>query len=102
MNNTAASLKDLVHTQSNSLLGNITAELDKSSDYSANTGILQKVLDNEKVVNDIARLKDYLEYYDNNNSGNFHEITMVLRLGLRIGAYYMIEDHKANQYEYYD
>ena len=40
MANTMTSIKDLINTQANSLLGNITAELDNSSNYSADPDIL--------------------------------------------------------------
>ena len=100
MANTMTSIKDLVNTQANSLLGNITAELDNSSIYSADPDILKKVMENRKVYDDIGRLEDYLKYYNCENVANFHEITMALRLGIRIGAYYMVEDQRINKYDY--
>ena len=102
MSNTNVRLSELVRTQANSLLGNITAELDNSYDYSADTDILNKVLEDKKVTDDLGRIEDYIKYYNCEDTANFHEITMVLRLGMRIGAYYMIEDSKRNEYVYFD
>ena len=102
MANTNISIKDLITTQSNSLMGNITAELDNSYNYSANTDILDKVMSNRKVMDDICRIEDYLKYYNYEDTANFHGITMAIRLGMRIGAYYMIEDHKNNEYLYFN
>lgn len=95
-----ANLTKLVKTQANSLLGNITAELDNSSNYSANSDILETVMNNTKVYDDIGRLEDYLKYYNCQDTANFHEITMAVRLGIRIGAYYMVEDQRINKYDY--
>lgn len=102
MSNTMASVNDIVKTQSNSLIGNVIAELENSSNYNADSDILETVFSNKKVQDDLKRLEDYLKYYNINDTANFHEITMALRLGLRIGACYMIEDHKRNKYEYFN
>lgn len=101
---TNTSIEELIKSQANSILGNISAELndDRSiKKYTADSDILQQVLSNDKIKREIKSLEDYLNYYNIDGRANFHEITMVIRLGIRLGALYEIEDHKRNNYEYF-
>ena len=100
MQNTNTKLEELAKTQANSLLGNITAEIEESDHYTADIDILNKVFSDKKVRREFDQIKDYLEYYNGDSRANFHEFTMIFRLGMRIGAYYEIEDHRKNEYVY--
>ena len=102
--NTFALIPELIKTQSDTMLGNIDAETEigTSHTYRAKPDILDKVLNDKAIKHDIQALEDYLKYYNNNSRANFNEITMALRLGVRIGAYYEIEDHRINEYVYTD
>ena len=78
--------------QANSLLGNISAECNNSSVYSADPNILGKVFNDAQIKKEIKSLE--------NEPINYIEFVKVLRLGMRIGAYYVIEDHYKHNYEY--
>lgn len=91
---TNSSISEHIRVQSSSLLGNIEANIDDTDHYSADNDILNKVLSDPKVISDIGSFEDYLKYYNGNSNANIHEFVMALRIGLRIGAYYEIENHK--------
>lgn len=78
--------------QANSLLGNISAECDNSILYNADPDILDKVFNDVQIKKEIKSLEN--EHID------YRGFIKVLRLGIRIGAYYEIEDHSKNNYEY--
>lgn len=101
MQNTNTKLEELAKTQANSLLGNIIAEMEASDHYTADIDILNKVFSDEKVRREFDQIKGYLTYYNGDSLANLHEFTMIFRLGIRIGAYYEIEDHKKNNYGYF-
>ncbi len=78
--------------QANSLLGNISAECNNSPIYSADPDILYKVFNNTQIKKEIESLE--------NEPINYVDFIKILRLGMRIGAYYTIEDHRKNNYDY--
>lgn len=103
MNNTFLKLDEHIRTQASSILGSITAETDISKHSTTDPDILMNVLNDQKVKRDIKAFKDELVYYGlSANVSNLNIIILALRLGLRIGAYYEIEDYKKNEYVYMD
>lgn len=100
--NTYADIKENGIVQARSLLGNITASLENSDHYIADDDILKKVFDDPSVKKDFERITDYFNYYQGDSLANLHSFIMIFRAGMRVGAYYEIEDHKRNQYEYVD
>ena len=78
--------------EANSLLGNISAKCNNSYVYSADPDILDKVFNDAQIKKEIKSLE--------NEPINYRKFVKVLRLGMRIGAYYEIEDHYKHNYEY--
>lgn len=78
--------------QANSLLGNISAKCNNSTLYSADPDILDRIFNSTRIKKEIKSLE--------NDPINYCEFIKILRLGMRIGAYYTIEDHCKNNYDY--
>ena len=78
--------------QANSLFGNISAECNNNTLYSADPDILDKIFNNVQIKKEIKSLE--------NEPINYIEFIKILRLGMRIGAYYEIADHYKHNYEY--
>lgn len=103
MSNTFVKLDEYIRTQSSSMLGSIAADTDISEHCVTDPDIFKNVLNDKKVKRDVKSLKDELEYYGlGTDTSSLNIIILALRLGLRIGAYYEIEDHKKNEYVYMD